>query len=277
MKHPFKEWIKGVFDRSAEVYGKEYNDYFNYFAGRLVDLANISSHAAVLDVATGRGAIIKHILKNNDPTVDITGIDISPQMIAETTKELNEMEDSDRVQLLCMDAEHLEFESNTFDYIFCAFGIFFFPHADRALKEFLRVLKPGGKLFLSTWQERDQCYHIIRKELEAYGIAGKVTLHNFEEPAFIYNCLSESGFTDITMVQDHLEHVYPTFNDWFQSLWGHGSRGRLEMLTSEQIQELKKNTEIGVKHLLRNDGLHEVQRVHFTRAIKPSKEIEDGH
>lgn len=55
----YKSFISGIFDRTAESYGKNYNSFFDYFASNLVNLASISKTSYVLDVATGRGAVLK--------------------------------------------------------------------------------------------------------------------------------------------------------------------------------------------------------------------------
>ena len=49
-----------------------------------------------------------------------------------------------------MDAEKLEFPDNSFDFVFCGFALFFFPSILKAVSEFKRVLKPGGRLVVST-------------------------------------------------------------------------------------------------------------------------------
>ena len=42
-----------------------------------------------------------------------------------------------------MDAENLDFPASFFDFVLCGFALQFFPHLDRALEEFRRVLKPN--------------------------------------------------------------------------------------------------------------------------------------
>ena len=44
------------------------------------------------------------------------------------------------------------FPDAAFDRVLCGFGLMFFPHQDQALAEFRRVLKPGGRLGVSTWR-----------------------------------------------------------------------------------------------------------------------------
>src|SRR5438132_1133022 len=111
----YKGWITGVFDRSAELYGKKHSNFFDYFAKNLVTLASLPQSAYVLDVATGRGAILKQAAKAIGSLGKVVGVDISPNMIEQTSMELREYPN---IHLICADAENLGFNKNSFDYVF---------------------------------------------------------------------------------------------------------------------------------------------------------------
>ncbi len=53
-----KKSVAGVFDRVAGTYGKVGPPFFAHYASRLVDLAQIAEGARVLDIGTGRGAVL---------------------------------------------------------------------------------------------------------------------------------------------------------------------------------------------------------------------------
>ena len=262
----YKGWITGVFDRSAELYGKKHSDFFDYFAKNLVELASLPLSAYVLDVATGRGAILKQAAKAVGSLGEVVGVDISPNMIEQTSTELGEYPN---IHLICGDAENLRFNENTFDYVFCGFGVFFFPNASQALQEFFRVLKPGGKLLISTWGEDDYCDDIFQEVYSTIGGQTKTLLHNFDNPDFIFEILSKSGFIKIETISDELDYIYPTFEEWFSSLWTHASRAKLEKLNSQQITELKELLNIRLRPYLKPDGLHELLHAYYTHALKP--------
>jgi ubiquinone/menaquinone biosynthesis C-methylase UbiE len=65
-----------------------------------------------------------------------------------------------------MDAEELTFPDEVFDFVICGFGIMFFPDQDRSLAQMRRVLKPGGRLALSTWRVAQGAdLHPVLKEM----------------------------------------------------------------------------------------------------------------
>lgn len=262
----YKNWITGIFDRSADTYGTNHSDFFDYFAKSLVAYGNITPSSHVLDIATGRGAVLKYIVEAIGPQGSATAIDISPKMIAETSKEFNKFSN---IQFLCADAEQLDFRDNSFDYVFCGFGIFFFPNVSAALQEFFRVLKPGGKLVVSTWGKDDYCDFILHKVYNTFGPSKKTLIQDFENPDSLNGKLKERGFIEIKTTSDELKYLYPSFEDWFSSLWSHAARAKLEALSAEQMQQFKTRLKQEMQSHLKPDGLHESLYAHYTSAKKP--------
>lgn len=140
-----KQWVSEIFDRTAPEYGKKSSSFFSYFGNRLVEQVDIPSNSHILDVATGRGAVLFPLAQAVGPSGKVVGIDISRQMIKETSKDVIER-NLNWVELQHMDAEQLDFPNNSFDFVFCGFALFFLPSISTALSEFKRVLKPGGML-----------------------------------------------------------------------------------------------------------------------------------
>src|SRR5258708_24782284 len=56
-----------------------------------------------------------------------------------------------------IDAETLGLPDATFDLVLCALGLLYMPKPERALREMLRVLRPGGRASLAVWGERSTC------------------------------------------------------------------------------------------------------------------------
>jgi SAM-dependent methyltransferase len=64
-----------------------------------------------------------------------------------------------------MDAAQLDFPDASFDAVLCGFALWFFPQPARALQEWFRVLKPGGRIGLTTWAENCPCVNWQREAL----------------------------------------------------------------------------------------------------------------
>jgi ubiquinone/menaquinone biosynthesis C-methylase UbiE len=100
------------------------------------------AHGRVLEVAVGTGRNLEHY----PPGVEVTGVDLSPDMLARARRRAAKLERA--VTLVEGDAQHLEFADARFDTVMCALSLCTIPDQRAALAEMHRVLKPGGTLLL---------------------------------------------------------------------------------------------------------------------------------
>ena len=108
-----------------------------------IEMAGVRPGQRVLDVAAGTGDLTLAHAKRAGASGEVWHTDINPDMLREGRDRLR---DAGFVlpSLLC-DAEKLPFPNNHFDCVTVAFGLRNMTHKDRALAEFRRVLKPGGR------------------------------------------------------------------------------------------------------------------------------------
>ncbi len=108
-----------------------------------IQMAGVRPGHRVLDVAAGTGDLTIAHAKRAGASGEVWHTDINPDMLGEGRDRLR---DAGLVlpSLLC-DAEKLPFPDNYFDCVTVAFGLRNMTHKDRALAEFRRVLKPGGR------------------------------------------------------------------------------------------------------------------------------------
>lgn len=102
----------------------------------------------ILDIACGTGDFSIAIAECANKSSKIEGIDISEGMLEVMRAKLSERGLDDRVSARLGDSEDLPYGEDSFDRVTIAFGIRNFEHREKALKEILRVLKPGGRLVI---------------------------------------------------------------------------------------------------------------------------------
>jgi ubiquinone/menaquinone biosynthesis C-methylase UbiE len=100
----------------------------------------------ILDIGCGNARDIAPMLQSG---ATIVGVDLSEGMIAQARRDL-EAAGFRSVTLEVGDATSLRFPDATFDKVVCSEVIEHIPDTDRAIGEMQRVLKPGGRLVLST-------------------------------------------------------------------------------------------------------------------------------
>ena len=115
-------------------------------APRLVRFAGISSGDKVLDVACGTGVVALTAARLGASCI---GVDLTPDLIARA-RENSALMKLD-VHWHEGDAEALPLGDAQFDVVVSQFGHMFAPRPEIAIKEMLRVLKPGGTIAFSTW------------------------------------------------------------------------------------------------------------------------------
>ncbi len=100
-----------------------------------------------LEVACGTGTLLEMVLRwrrwKKLPKSKVMGIDYAPSMLAGAKKRFAK---DPQVEVKHADAAQLPFPDNTFDTANIANSIHCFPTVDGALRDILRVLKPGGTL-----------------------------------------------------------------------------------------------------------------------------------
>ena len=143
-----KSQTTALFSRLAPEYDPA--GCFAHFGRRLVDVVGVEPGQRVLDVATGRGAVLFPAVERVGHAGDVVGVDLAEGMVKATQSDIARR--GIRADVQVMDAEQLDFPDATFDRVLCGFGVMGVPNMGGALDEFRRVLKPTGRLGVSTWR-----------------------------------------------------------------------------------------------------------------------------
>ena len=106
----------------------------------------------LLDVACGTADSTIALAQISD-NVQVKGIDIADEMIQIGEEKVEKLHLKDRITFYNSCAENIDFQDNTFDAAFVAFGVRNFSDREKGLKEILRVLKPNGTLVVLELSE----------------------------------------------------------------------------------------------------------------------------
>jgi len=120
----------------------------------LLDALALRAGEEVLDVACGTGLASFAAADAVGPQGRVLGVDISGHMVEEAAGGSGGRR---QVHFARMDAEALALPAASFDVALCALGLMYLPDPLRGVREMLRVLRPGGRLGLAVWGERERC------------------------------------------------------------------------------------------------------------------------
>jgi phosphatidylethanolamine/phosphatidyl-N-methylethanolamine N-methyltransferase len=146
--------ITSVMDRDqvAEAYGRWAPVYDIVFGpvfrqGRRAAVRAVERIGGrVLEVGVGTGLSLADYGKGTR----VFGIDISEPMLEKARKRVETLGLARVEALEVMDAEHLAVPDGSFDVVVAQYVVTAIPNPERALDEFVRVVRPGGEIILTT-------------------------------------------------------------------------------------------------------------------------------
>jgi SAM-dependent methyltransferase len=111
-------------------------------------LGSLEPGEEVLDVGSGAGTDSLVAAQMVSPGGRVTGIDMTPEMLAKSRRAAEEM-GQENVEFLEADAEKLPFPDGSFDVVISNGVIDLIPDKDAVFSELHRVLRPGGRIQLA--------------------------------------------------------------------------------------------------------------------------------
>jgi ubiquinone/menaquinone biosynthesis C-methylase UbiE len=161
--------------------------------------------ARVLDGGCGSGAMAR-LLASRHPAVQVVGIDLNPGYIAYARNRAT-AEELGNLTFEAADLAALPLADASFDVVWSHLVLYFLPHPDVALREFRRVLRPGGTLLialhdsplLTNFPEDPDIQMRLERVMPGLGavrLARKLPL-----------MLRDEGFRDITVVAE-MDAIY---------------------------------------------------------------------
>jgi ubiquinone/menaquinone biosynthesis C-methylase UbiE len=183
---------------------------------RMVELAGIGPGSRVLDVAAGYGEPSLTAAERAAPDGDVVATDISAEMLA-VGRERAAAAGLDNIEFVEADAASLEFADSSFDAALSRFGIIFEPDAEAAAAAIRRLLRPGGRLSVSSWarpervpliaipmQTASRCLGVPPPPPGAPGPFARPTSEALR------SLLEDSGFSDVEAEEQEVTFEWPS-------------------------------------------------------------------
>ncbi len=272
-----KARVTALFDRLARGYDHEVLRLFPFSADRMVAHVPIARDDKVLDVATGTGAAALTAAQLVGPGGRVMGIDLSDAMLARVQEKARALGLSN-IDLHCMDAESLEFRRDYFDVILCGFGLFFVPDMAHAVREWCRVVRPGGWVIFSAFAPGsfEPLAGMLFHALEEAGLIAEEARRApaWQRLADAQVCralLAGAGLEDVRVEEEVLSYHLADAAGWWDVVWNSGLRVFVESIEAQRRDRLRAEHLAEVARIATADGIRLEVNVRFAWGRKPSE------
>ncbi|OOV14178.1 methyltransferase domain-containing protein [Deinococcus sp. LM3] len=140
----------------------------------------------------------------------VVGLDLSAGMVEVARRRVP------GAQFVVGDAAHLPFPDGSFDVVVCASGLFFVPDMGAALREWRRVVRPGGSVVFSSFGRRllGDLPGLWRARLESHGVTpGFPPLGRIPTPEAARDLLLGAGLRDVQVDRTDLPYTLACVGD----------------------------------------------------------------
>lgn len=191
--------VAAAFDETQQGYGTQ-GDFHARYAEALVAEVRLQPGELVLDVATGTGPAAIAAASIVGSTGHVTGVDISPGMLAQARRNVAAAGAPREIELLEADGAQLPFAPGTFDVVICASSLVWFSDMHAALNEWRRVIRPGGRLDFSTPAASGlPLGRLFRTHLRGYGIDLPDITAPLDTAEKCRRAVGEAGFNQVAV------------------------------------------------------------------------------
>ena len=226
---------------------------------KLIELVKINKNDMVLDVACGTGVVTKQIQKKVGNAGHAIGVDTSTTAIKIAKKCNEKIKNLDFVNI---DAENFSF-SKKFDIITCQYALFFFPNAQKALKNMKNSLKKSGKIGISVHGSKDNVpfFNSILdsaiKYIPDYVPVGTPNLDRFGTKSALKAEVRKAGFSNIVVKEFIFNYSPGKFEDYWNNYIKYITKPLKEKLNGLEYskrKEFKESVKEKTKQYTKKNG-----------------------
>jgi ubiquinone/menaquinone biosynthesis C-methylase UbiE len=236
-----------TYNAAADSYDEPANSFWGRFGKSTVERLGLRPGERVLDVCCGSGASAIPAAERVGPGGSLTGIDLSENLLR-LARAKAQAQRLQNIEFRVADMLALPFPDRHFDAVVCVFGIFFVPDMAAAVRSLWRVVRPGGKLAITTWGPRffepaNTAFWNAVREVRPELYKGFNPWDRICDPASVHGLLREAGIDGADA------------EAWWTAVLGSGYRGTLEQLEPRQRDWVR---DVNLKYI-RDSGLKSVE------------------
>ena len=255
--------VQRLFDTIAGTYDQVEVDFFQPIAAGLVEALDPAPGEHALVMGCGRGAEVVPLAAAVGSTGRVLAVDLSSAMVEQCRKVVAQA-GVDNVEVRQGDAQEPELDEPPFNLIASSLVLFFLPQPQAALQTWLSLLRPGGRLGLSTFRGSDPVLEMADDAFAPYLPADLLDARTtgargpFASDAGMTGLLRAAGFVDVQSVGSTVSPVFRDVEHWYEFSMSVGMRQYWESVPPEAIAGVRDEVFALVAQLATSDGTIQV-------------------
>ncbi|RTL59333.1 MAG: methyltransferase domain-containing protein [Sphingobacteriales bacterium] len=245
---PAKIKAANTYNAAADYFDDKALSFWNKYGTNTVNRLYQEPGMKVIDVACGSGASALPAALAVGESGNVVAIDLAQNLLDLGAAKAYRL-GLQNIQFIMGDMTDLGYPDNSFDAVICVFGIFFVPDMASLLKELWRVIKPKGKLAVTTWGPNlfAPLYDVWKEEVKKE----RPDLYSSFNPwdritdvQSLTELFNSAGIKTVDVVAENSSHILETPDDWWRIVLGSGFRWTIDKLGAEAaISVRNKNLE----------------------------------
>ena len=232
-----------TYNAASDHYDHPANTFWGRYGRRTVERLGLAPGARVLDVCCGSGASAIPAAEVVGPGGSVVGVDLAENLL-ELARAKAEKRALENIDFQSGDLTNLPFPDDSFDAVVCVFGIFFVPDMEAALRELKRVVRPAGRLAITTWGPRffepatAAFWNSVRKvRPDLY--KGFNPWDRISEVHQLRTLLNAAGLPESEIVPESDFQPVNSPEEWWAMILGSGYRGTVDQLSAEEREQVR--------------------------------------
>src|SRR5262249_24509567 len=229
-----KEKAAASYNAAADHFDDEPLSFWDLIGKRTVTNLKLPAGAKVLDIGCGTGASALPAAQAVGKNGLVVGVDLAARLLGRARTKARAA-GLDNIEFRLADMTALNYPDASFDVVVSVFSIFFVPDMEGLVRELWRMVRPGGRLAVTTWGPR-----IFEPAYSRWLIAvGRerpdlVTAFNpwdrITDVMSVRKLLQDGGVRDAEVIPEMGVQPLRSADDWWTIALGSGLRWTIDQM-----------------------------------------------
>jgi len=234
---PAKVEVAATYNSAADHFDDVPLAFWDRFGRRTVDRLDLKAGSTVLDVGCGTGASALPAAAHVGLGGSVVGVDLADNLL-ELARAKAAERGLNNVEFRLADMTDLGFPAKRFDAVVSVFSIFFVPNMEALVCELWRMVRPGGKLAITTWGPRifEPAYTVWRDLVRAERPDLYCAFNPWDRitsPEQMQELIRGGGVPHAEVVSESGRQPLRSPEDWWTVVMGSGLRSTMDAMDAE--------------------------------------------